>query len=564
MIVLLCAFVVAVFAVSSGKVSSCDADIDLYGCKPGGWPIDPLTNNSIRANCTDKTRIMTWVTAPILADKTFKIYAGPNEDATLTEYTPGERMLVSLRVMVYGMQYRGLLMYAIDSKKTKVGDWDPIDRVPMVHGFCAKSVVHSGAELKPYLMTFGFTAPPAGTGPISFSSLIKTGVANTGEFWYANRLTLTEKVGATRAPQQWYRATTAGQSCDEVCSACGGTCTAADLMKIDSPAAIDSMVSPYAFCAKPYLLRCGAEGATSGSTDGVCFFRNDTACTELGLPKTATTCAFKPSATVDQTAFRLCPCAGATKCSGPVATNPAGFTTAGTTKTTVTIPPATTKAPTAAPTTKAPVVTTAPPPGVTTPKPTQPPVTTTPATTQATCAPGSLGCKCDANNSCASGNLCSNSVCIVRSPCLYGELGCACTPGTNDCNSAKYACSPTSLKCVEKERTICDEKNGQLGCWCRENGLCDAGLRCDDTRNCVKDADYTCGAGEAGCKCKEDGSCNNAELRCATFSTESVCVTKDPSTQTETTGDGTLGSGSGAASLILGAAVAVLAVLAQI
>jgi hypothetical protein len=259
----------------------------------------------------------------------------------------------------------------------------------------------------------------------------------------------------------------------------------------------------------------------------------------------------------------LCPCAGATRCSGPVATTqPGGFTTPGTTRSTVlvTAAPTTVKV-TAAPTTvKVTAAPTAPPPGQTTAKPTAaPPLPTTQAPTQATCAPGTLGCKCD-GNACAGGHLCRDNVCAVKNPCLYGELGCACTPGTNDCNSARYTCSPVSLQCIEKERGICDEKNGQKGCWCRENGSCDAGLRCDDTRNCVVDNEYTCAAGAAGCKCKEDETCDE-NLRCAKFSTETVCVNKDPEETTATNPEDV--EGSSASTLVTATCAVVVALLAQ-
>lgn len=163
-----------------------------------------------------------------------------------------------------------------------------------------------------------------------------------------------------------------------------------------------------------------------------------------------------------------------------------------------------------------------------------------------TCAAGTLGCRCDSNSSCASGNLCSNDVCILSKPCVYGDLGCPCTPEADTCIKGKYQCSPVSKRCIVLERSVCDEKNGQLGCWCREYGVCDEGLECDETKNCVRSSD-PCTSGDVGCACKEDGSCTNADLRCAIFGDDSVCVLNDGSTGTTNVGDttnvdGTLGS----------------------
>jgi hypothetical protein len=219
-------------------------------------------------------------------------------------------MLINVRVLQYGWQYRGLLLYAKDASGDKVGNFDTIDRIPLFQFWCANSVIHTSAELKPYLMTFGWTAPPAGTGAVNFTALIKTGVANTGDFWKATPLILSEGTGAV-APQVFFRSTVAGASCDSVCSTCGGTCDATQLLAVNSTAAVDALVAPYSFCAAPYLLRCGVEGAasdgsTSGNGDGLCFYYNSTACAALSMPVATPTCAATIAATAPS-AFRVCP-----------------------------------------------------------------------------------------------------------------------------------------------------------------------------------------------------------------------------------------------------------------
>ena len=75
-----------------------------------------------------------------------------------------------------------------------------------------------------------FRAPPAGTGTLTFHTLLKVGPANVGEFyWPAVDLVLTE---APRVPSRWVQGGR-GASCDAACAAQGeGRCDALALQTI--------------------------------------------------------------------------------------------------------------------------------------------------------------------------------------------------------------------------------------------------------------------------------------------------------------------------------------------
>jgi hypothetical protein len=336
------------FLFVSGRVSNCEITPD-YGCPPNQYVIEDGKPN--RLKCKDASRIMAWTTEPVLKPDWYTLFAGTDESKPLTTYTPGARVMINLRVKAYNQQYRGLLLYAHSSagnNRTKVGEWDFVDRNTMFHSWCPKSVLHSGAELKPYLTQWAFTAPPKGTGSITFVALLKVGVANEGEFYFPNKLVLNEQANAVAPKQTWFRASKAGQSCDEVCSAnCGMTCDAAQLASIDSDDKFETTVAPFFSCAKPYLVRCGREGVTS-SDDGLCYYHSRSVCQAVSLPFTASTCAFKPAANAPEVAFRICPCTGSASCTQRPRTTLPPITT---TRRTVTLPTPTT--PTRAPAARA-------------------------------------------------------------------------------------------------------------------------------------------------------------------------------------------------------------------
>jgi len=59
------------------------------------------------------------------------------------------------------------------------------------------------------------------------------------------------------------------------------------------------------------------------------------------------------------------------------------------------------------------------------------------------------------------------NLCVTpNNTCSLGTLGCSCnTDGS--CNDPTNSCDPNSGQCIVLFRGLCDEMNGQLGCWCR-------------------------------------------------------------------------------------------------
>jgi hypothetical protein len=514
----------------AGQVSNCEITPD-YGCPANEYVIEDGKPN--RLKCKDASRIMAWTVEPVLKPDWYTLFAGTDEAKPVTTYTPGARVMINLRVKQYNQQYRGLLMYAHSSVSnvTKVGDWDFVDRTTMFHSWCAKSVLHSGAELKPYLTQWAFTAPPKGTGTITFVALLKIGVANEGEFYFPNKLVLTE--AATVAPAQtWFRAAVMGQSCDEVCSAnCGMTCDATKLATIDTADALETNVAPFINCAKPYLVRCGREGVTS-SNDGLCYYHSAAACQSVNLTLTAATCAFKP--TVADVGFRICPCTGSAACTQPPRTTVPPITTVRRTVTT------TTAAPTVAPTGVAPT-------GAGSPTTVAP---VDPCTIGTTCT---AGCKCESPRVCEVGLSLVDGVCLQTScdPTNPGT-GCRCT---DKCGTTIVAGVEENLKCNNGFCTLvlrrtCDDHLGTPGCWCTEKRTCEDGYVCSTkNNNCVVDEE--CKVGSKGCLCSADSKCDNG-LSCADVAGDRYCIV---SGQSDVIVDG-------AVSLTISALVALVAAFA--
>jgi hypothetical protein len=453
-------------------LSNCDITPD-YGVpgRNGQYVIEDGKPN--RLKCKDASRIMAWVTEPVAKPDWYTLFAGTDETKPVTTYTPGARVMINLRVKQYNQQYRGLLMYAHSSVSnvTKVGDWDFVDRTTMFHSWCPRSVLHSGAELKPYLTQWAFTAPPKGTGTITFRALLKIGVANEGEFYFPNVLTLTE---AGVAPSQtWFRAAVQGQSCDEVCAAnCGMTCDATQLAAIDTADKLETTVAPFVNCAKPYLVRCGREGVTS-SDDGLCYYHGAAACTAVGLNLTASTCAFKP--TVPDVGFRICPCTGAAACTQPPKTVPS---TIPTTRRTVT-----TTAPTSPPW-----------PAIADDRGARRPCTRARrAPPAASASAARLRGRPLARRRRVPADVVRPGQPHHRLP-LHRQVRHTIVAGAEEnlqCNNGF---------CTLVLRRTCDDHLGTPGCWCTEKRTCEDGYICSTkNNNCVIDEE--CKMGSKGCAC---------------------------------------------------------------
>src|SRR4051812_43707450 len=99
---------------------------------------------------------------------------------------------IHLTVECYKMEFRGLMMYAVNSNGKKVGNWNIPEELPALFKLpwsnssspCYGTIMHDSAELKPYHSILYFAAPPAGTGTITFKTLIKQGNANSGSFYW--------------------------------------------------------------------------------------------------------------------------------------------------------------------------------------------------------------------------------------------------------------------------------------------------------------------------------------------------------------------------------------------
>eukprot|EP01108_Squamamoeba_japonica_P006189 TRINITY_DN497_c1_g1_i1.p1 TRINITY_DN497_c1_g1~~TRINITY_DN497_c1_g1_i1.p1 ORF type:complete len:372 (-),score=267.29 TRINITY_DN497_c1_g1_i1:14-1129(-) len=358
---------------------------------------------------------------------------------------------------------------------------------------------------------------------ITFKALVKTGVANVGDFFYPNELQLAEKADAVAPEQAWFRAPRAGMTCNEVCAErCASECDAAALSSVDSPAAVDALVAPFTQCTLPHVARCAAIGAST-SDEGVCFYSDEAACAALGLETARATCGAK--ADDERVGFRVCPC-----------TLPC-------------VPP--TAPPTPAPT---PV----PPPPVSLPTPGRDlSCETTPGGHTCPCG-GATGAQCLEQFACQTTDS-GVGVCVASdstTACLGDErVGCSCKNNA-ECGSQvlegelqELVCSELG-KCLVKTRFDCDAHLGTVGCWCTEERTCNAGLECGADNNCVRpDPLAPCSPGSKGCQCVAGSDCADG-LACAAFASGHLCVVKT----SELFPDGAVSLGAAGAALALAVA----------
>jgi hypothetical protein len=152
----------------------CDTRSEQFGCDPNGWV------GGDRLNCQNASRVMYWASRPVHSD-CFKLTAGMDEDNPVTSYEPNQILQLHLRVTCYGMLFRGLLLYAVNDKEQKVGDWQISDADPVEFkrpwtdpsSPCFGALMHASAEYKAYDSVLYFQTPPEGTGNITFRCLIK-------------------------------------------------------------------------------------------------------------------------------------------------------------------------------------------------------------------------------------------------------------------------------------------------------------------------------------------------------------------------------------------------------
>jgi hypothetical protein len=288
-------------------ITNCDVTSPLWGCNPAFWP------NGDRLKCMNKTQLMAWASSPVRS-ACYKLFAG-DEAAPLTSYTPGAYMYINLRVICYGMIYRGLLMYATTANNTKVGDWYLPNDEPAWWDLpwsalpghkCDKSIMHASAALKPYLGIMRFKAPPAGTGTITFKSMVKYGDANTGAFYWPQKdLVLTE--GPKTTPPKAWKLTAVGQSCTEFCAASSMYCDATAIQSLANVQTLNSQIVLTKPCNLPYLKTASNLAGSFDPATEYCYYGALASCTAK-----------------NQNTSRFCACSAVPNTAAPVTASPSG------------------------------------------------------------------------------------------------------------------------------------------------------------------------------------------------------------------------------------------------
>lgn len=263
----------SVRANSFGKPTTtlgCDAHSN-YGCnvwkKNSDGSDDCLT-------CTDPTQgYMPWVRKPVRTDS-FTV------SAPVTSYVGGGNYIpITVTANVYDLKFVGLLLHAVDKKNLSVGYMVFPDT--SLGGFqspaanCPHAALHKDASLKPFKTVFRFQTPPEGTGTITIRCLIKTGPANTGEFWWPNTMgdiVLTEAPPPPDTYVKWYIsysflmtqthaihshrfASDAGGNCYDKCKSVWRDCDSSLMDSVTTASALDTAISKtfLGLCKFPYL-----------------------------------------------------------------------------------------------------------------------------------------------------------------------------------------------------------------------------------------------------------------------------------------------------------------------
>jgi hypothetical protein len=291
-------------------ISLCDATSPRFGCDPAFW------DKGDRLKCANTTQLMNWASKSVRTD-CYEVFAGPEETYAKT-YTPEEFIQIHVRVVCYKMLYRGLMMYAVDSEETKVGDWDLVQEQPPVFSLpwksethsCYGTVMHASAELKPYHSVIYFKAPPKGTGTITFRALIKVekfisdanphqeGDANTGAFyWPMTQDLVLEEEAIVETQEAVWGVAKVGQSCAEYCE---GNCDGAAFTALQYPGDFSDVTSTYV-CKLPLLSGCGNNAGSYDPDTEFCYY-SDATCKAQNRTSTPLTCNTKSSTA------RFCPC----------------------------------------------------------------------------------------------------------------------------------------------------------------------------------------------------------------------------------------------------------------
>eukprot|EP00455_Lapot_gusevi_P024482 TRINITY_DN2550_c0_g1_i3.p1 TRINITY_DN2550_c0_g1~~TRINITY_DN2550_c0_g1_i3.p1 ORF type:complete len:826 (+),score=257.23 TRINITY_DN2550_c0_g1_i3:74-2551(+) len=237
--------------------------------------------------------VMPWVQAPVYAPQWYTLRSGDGDPSTDPKsYVPGKMMTIHLRVLDLDLKYIGLLMYAVNTRGDKVGNWSITPGTAFqIHPFCQPDsvITHTDADLKPLYTRF-FLRVPAGTGPISIITLIKQGEQNKGNFYMTPPLNLTEAVPPPPPTTQVVLADD-GTSCRSTCSSqpqaiyCDNTATSL----MNSPYYLDQGATLASVpCRMPMVSGCSAQ-APLRDPNGFCYFKSPTCATDR-RPTTNTSC----------------------------------------------------------------------------------------------------------------------------------------------------------------------------------------------------------------------------------------------------------------------------------
>jgi hypothetical protein len=120
--------------------------------------------------------------------------------------------------------------------------------------------------MQPLYQVFQFVTPPAGTGKITFRTLIKSGPANAGAFWYANVEDLSLSEGEAVEPS--FLTTSLGQSCEEFCNEGKlGRCDSNAMANLNTTY---TKLIASSTCLLPAISTCRSPGLTTG-VDNMCY-----------------------------------------------------------------------------------------------------------------------------------------------------------------------------------------------------------------------------------------------------------------------------------------------------
>ena len=306
-------------AFSNGNIDICDPTSKIFGCLSNETgTLLPSSGSSTAANklCKKQGQIMWWVASPVRSQdytvRSSDIGNDPTKDPTT--YVPNAFMHIFVRTLTQGRQYGGIILRATDSNNRVVGEFE----IPSKNNHpywtpdsCPGAVLHATGNLKPYLAEIIYKTPPTKTGTIKFSTLIKRGEANTGEFYYPSSDLILQET-STRStnllPLQLWNISADGQSCDQYCSLSysidGSTqyayeCDPENMKKYSksSETLANSIAGRYPIF-KPIISDCGQISPAIRESDDMSFYHDET-CIE----------GSKPSCTAYATGIkRLCLC----------------------------------------------------------------------------------------------------------------------------------------------------------------------------------------------------------------------------------------------------------------